>query len=96
MANPFSSGALQFFPSFAVILLVVWCGNSDCSDSSKVYLLNDDTYQCDYVTIIMSSFGQLEQGAHQIKKFLIYSMRKVFLERAVVKLALNSMRSLKR
>ena len=87
MANLFSSGALQFFPSSAVILLVVWCANNDCSDSSKVNLLNDDTYRCDSATIIMSSLGQLEQGTHQIKKFLIYSMRKVFLEHAVVKLA---------
>ena len=69
MANLFLSGALQFFPSSAVILLVVWCGNSDCSDSSKVNLLNDDTYRYDSVTIIMPSFGQLEQGAHQIRKF---------------------------
>ena len=63
MANIFSSGAPQFFPSSAVILLVVWFANGDCGASSKVNLLNDDTYRCDYVTIIMSSFGQIEQGA---------------------------------
>ena len=34
----------------------------------------------------MSSFGQIEQGAHNIRKSLIYSMRKAFLERAVVEL----------
>ena len=32
--------------------------------SSKVDLLNDDTYLCDSVTIMMSSFGQRERGAH--------------------------------
>ena len=60
MANLFSSGALQFFPSSTVILFVVWCANGDCSDSSKVNLLNDNTYRCDSVTIIMSSFGNKE------------------------------------
>ena len=30
----------------------------------KVNLLNDDTYRYDSVTIIMSSFGQIDQGAH--------------------------------
>ena len=60
MANLFSSGALQFFPSSAVLLLVVWCANSDCSAGSKDNLLNDDTYRCDSATIIMSSFGNKE------------------------------------
>ena len=32
--------------------------------SSKVNLLNDNTYRCDSAAIIMSSFGQIEQGAH--------------------------------
>ena len=64
MANLFSSGAPQFFPSSAAILLVVWSANGDCSASSKVNLLNDDTYGCDSATIIMSSFGQIEQGVH--------------------------------
>ena len=60
MANLFSSGALQFFPSSAVILLVVWCANGDCSAGSKINLLNDNTYRCDSVTNIMSSFGNKE------------------------------------
>ena len=85
MANLFSYGALQFFPSSAVILIVFWCANGDCNDSSKVNLLNDDTYRCDSATIIMSYFGQLEQGAHQIRNF--FDLRKVLLECAVVKLA---------
>ena len=51
-------------PSSAVILLVVWSANDDCSASSKVNLLNDNTYRCDSATIIISSFRQIEQGAH--------------------------------
>ena len=43
----------------------------------------------DSVTVIMSSFGQIEQGAHYIRKSLIYSTRKTFLERAVVELVYN-------
>ena len=43
MANLFSSGAPQFFPSSAVILLVVWSANGDYS---AVNLLNDDPYRC--------------------------------------------------
>ena len=37
-------------------------------------------------TVIVSSFGQIEQDAHLIWKSLIYSMRKAFLEKAVVEL----------
>ena len=36
--------------------------------------------------IIVSSFRQIEQGVHYIGKSLIYSMKKSFLERAVVDL----------
>ena len=37
----------------------------DCSASFKDNLINDDSYlRCDSATIIMSSFGQIEQGAH--------------------------------
>ena len=43
MANLFSSGAPQFFPSSAVILFGVRSANGDCSVSSKVNLVNDDT-----------------------------------------------------
>ena len=32
--------------------------------SSKVNLLNDDTYRSDCATVIMSYFGQIEQGVH--------------------------------
>ena len=62
MENLFSSGAPQFFPSSAVILLVVWSANGDCqcSASSKVNLLDDDTYRCDSATIIMDN----RAGAH--------------------------------
>ena len=54
MANILSSRAphIHFYPSSATILLVVWSANSDGSAltsmaSSKVNLLNDDTYQWD-------------------------------------------------
>ena len=36
--------------------------------------------------VIVSSFGQIEQGVHYIRKSLIYSMRKAFLKCAVVEL----------
>ena len=62
MASLFSSGALQFFPSSAVVLLVVWSANGDGSGSSKVNLPSNNPYGCDSATIIMSSFGQIEQG----------------------------------
>ena len=36
-----------------------------CSASFKDNLINDDSYlRCDSVTIIVLSFGQIEQGAH--------------------------------
>ena len=54
-------------------------------------LLNDDTYRC--VCVGNLSSGQIEQGAHYIRKSLIYLTRKVFLECAVVELAINSTRS---
>ena len=55
MANLFSSGAPQFFPSSAAILLVVWFANDDCSASSKVDLLNDDLpmWFCDHNYVIL-------------------------------------------
>ena len=34
------------------------------------------------MTVIVSSFGQIEQGAPYIRKSLISSMRKAFVERA--------------
>ena len=65
MENLFSIGVPQFFPSSAAILLVVWSADDICSASSKVNLLNNDTYRCDSATIIiMLSFGQIEHGAH--------------------------------
>ena len=36
--------------------------------------------------LVSSIRGQVEQGAHYIRKSLIYSMRKAFLEKAVVEL----------
>ena len=64
MKKLFSNRAPQFLPSSAAIVLVAWSANGDCSASSKVNLLNDATYRCDSVIIIMSSFGQIEQGVH--------------------------------
>ena len=86
--NLFSSGAPPVLQRFCLLSV-----NGDCSASSKVNLPNDDPYRCESATIIMSSFGQIEQGAHSIRKSLIYSTRKVFLERAVT---INSTRSLPR
>ena len=39
-----------------------------------------------FVRVIVVSSRQIEQGAHHIRKSLIYSTRKAFLERAVVEL----------
>ena len=36
------------------------------------------------MTVIVSSFGQIEQGVHYIRKYLIYSINKEFLECAVI------------
>ena len=49
---PFRSSS----PAMATIVLL--------PASSKVNLLNDDTYRLDSATVIMSSFGQIEQGVH--------------------------------
>ena len=38
---------------------------------SNVNLLNEDTYQCNSATIIMSSFGQIVQVAHKINKEIL-------------------------
>ena len=74
-----------------MILLVVWSANGYGSAltskaCSKVNLLNDDTYQLVCVTVIVSSFGQVEQGVHYIRKSLNYSTRRAFLEYTVVEL----------
>ena len=74
-----------------MILLVVWFENGDCSAltskaSSKVNFLNDYTHRWVCVTVIVLSFGQIEQGAHYIRKSLIYSTRKAFLEHTVVEI----------
>ena len=59
-----------FFPSSVTILLVVWSANGHSivllpsKASSKVNLLSDDTYRWNWATVIVSSFGQIEQGAH--------------------------------
>ena len=38
------------------------------------------------MTVIVSSFGEIEKGVHYIRKLLIYSKRKAFIEHAVVEL----------
>ena len=38
------------------------------------------------MAVIVSSLGQIEEGAHYIRKYLIYSTRIAFLEHAVVEL----------
>ena len=74
-----------------MILLVVWSANADGSalyfqgKFQGQFYKNDDTYRSwDRATIIVSSFGQIEQGALIVRKSFIYW--KVFLERAVVEL----------
>ena len=52
----------------------------------KVSLLIDGTYKWNCVPLIVSSFGQIEQSAHYIRKYFIYSTRKAFLESTVVEL----------
>ena len=74
-----------------MILLVVWSVNGNGSAltskaSSRVNFLNDDTYKW---TVIVSSFRQIEQGAHHMRNSLIYSTGKAFLEHAVVELVYN-------
>ena len=85
MANLFSSRAPQFFTSSAVILLVVWSADGDCSvgASSKVNLLNDDIHRCD------SSFGQIEPRCALNKEILDLLNEKAFLECTVVELVYN-------
>ena len=69
MANLFSSGAphIHFFPSSATIVLVVRSANGDATVVlllPRSILLNDDTYRWNCATLIVPSFGQIEQGAH--------------------------------
>ena len=80
-----------------MIVLVVWFANGDGSAltskaSSKVSLLNDKRYLplslCDRYCVI------LEQGVHHIRKSLIFSTGKAFLEHAIVELVYKSMRNL--
>ena len=52
--------------------------------NSKVNLLSDDTLMELSNCELVSSFRQIEQGAHYIRKFLIYSTSKAFLEKVVV------------
>ena len=72
MANRFSSGAphihipLQLCNDSASCLV---CQSGDGSAlsykvSAKVSSLNDDTYRWDSVSVIVSSFGQIEQDVH--------------------------------
>ena len=65
IANFFTSGAP--FPSSATICLLSGLPMAMVvllPASYKVNLLNDDSYRLDSATVIMSSFGQIEQGAH--------------------------------
>ena len=43
--------------------------------SSKINLLNDDTFRGFCVTVIMSSIKQIKKGVDYIGKSLIYLMR---------------------
>ena len=45
-------------------------------------ILTNEFMHC--ATVIVSSFGQIQHGAHYVRKSLIYSMRKAFLEHAMV------------
>ena len=65
------SGAhhIYILPQSATILLVVWSANDGSALTSKVNLLTYNTYRWVCATVIASSFGQIEQGAHYIKKF---------------------------
>ena len=74
--------------SFPVcILLVVWSAYGDGSiritSKASSNLLNDDTYQC---VCSGNCVRPIEQGAHYIRKSLIYLMRIVFLEKAAVEI----------
>ena len=71
------------------MLLVIWSANGDGSAlTAKVSsnLLNDDTYRFICAGNCVIHPRQIEQGTHYIRKFLIYSKRKMFLEKAVVEL----------
>ena len=82
---------LLTFTVFSTILFFVCSSNGADSaltskGSLKVNLLNTIIYCWTFVTIIVSSFGQIEQGVQFIKKSLIYSTRKVLQESEVVEL----------
>ena len=65
-----------------MILRVVWSANGDGrAHKASSYLLNEDTYRS--VCVGNHPTKQIEQGAQYI---IIYSMRKAFLEKAVVEL----------
>ena len=62
-----SSSHSHYSPSSIMFLLVVWSVNGDGSAltskaNSKVNLLNDDTYRWVCATVIVSSFGRIDQG----------------------------------
>ena len=55
-----------------MILLVVWSANGDGSAlTAKVNLLNDDTYQWDCATVIVSSFGQINRARCTLNKEIL-------------------------
>ena len=69
-----------------MILFVVWSANgygSALTSKTDSNLLNNDTYRCVCVGNCHPT-GQIEQGAHYIRKILIYLTKKAFLEKAVV------------
>ena len=68
-----------------MILLVVWSANYDGSAHTAKLVPSYETYQC-VCSGLCRPPGQIEQGVHCISKSLNYSMRKAFLEKAVVEL----------
>ena len=70
-----------------MILLVVWFANGDGSalttSKASSNLLND---RCVCMGKLCRLSGRIEQGAHDIRKCLIYSMKKAFQEKSVVEL----------
>ena len=82
---------IRIHSQFATILLVVWSANGDGSAlTSKVSsdLLNYDTYLIVCAGNFVLSTQTNRARCALYKKYLIYLMKKVFLEKAVVELVL--------
>ena len=77
MVNLLSSGTphIHILPQFcnncACRLEWQWYSALTSKASSKVHLVSDDTYRWNWATVIVSSFGQIEQDAHYIRQSLI-------------------------